>query len=452
MPKKILLADDSITIQKVITITFATEDYEVVIVGDGDSAIKKARELKPDLIMADVAMPGKTGYEVCEAAKKDAALRHIPVMLLAGTFEPLNKAEAGRVKADDSIIKPFESQELLDKVAALLAKGAAVKTQEAEISAVEPEPEVLAVEPEPIEAQAPPPPKPLSRPTAPPRPVAPLPKAPEPEIGGIDEMFGPSGDFLGGEEEAVKPPVTDKEFTIGEQGGGFMDLEFSEEEMKPSAPLKPTPPRVEPSKPKFEQEQTKVSAPPRVAPPPPKPEPPEPKFEPEPFGFEPPKEDIFETPAFDFSRPTEPVMEEPFRWEPVAEAKPAPEEVSPEPVEAIEVEKPEPPKIEVREAKRQPEPPAPSAEAPSFAMRDAGRPVVSKVVESAVKAAEERVKEEANERLKGVGISQDKLEDTIAKIAREVIEEIAWEVVPELAEELIAAEFSRFKEAWAKAR
>ena len=87
MSKKILLADDSVTIQKVITITFASEDYELEVVGDGDAAIRKAKEFLPDIILADVAMPGKTGYEVSEIIKKDRRTSHIPVLLLAGTFE-----------------------------------------------------------------------------------------------------------------------------------------------------------------------------------------------------------------------------------------------------------------------------------------------------------------------------------------------------------------------------
>src|SRR3990172_4091936 len=125
MPKKILLADVSITIQKVISITFASEDYDLIIVGDGDAAVAKIKEVKPDLIVADVAMPGKTGYEVCEIIKQDPGLRHIPVILLSGTFEPLNDKEARRVKADDHIVKPFESQELIEKVKNLLAKPSA---------------------------------------------------------------------------------------------------------------------------------------------------------------------------------------------------------------------------------------------------------------------------------------------------------------------------------------
>ena len=124
MPKKILLADDSVTIQKVIAITFSTEDYDLTVVADGETAIRKAKEIRPALVMADVAMPGKSGYEVCEAVKKDPALKGVPVLLLAGTFEPLNREEAARVKADDSIVKPFESQELLDKVRGLLERAA----------------------------------------------------------------------------------------------------------------------------------------------------------------------------------------------------------------------------------------------------------------------------------------------------------------------------------------
>ena len=135
MAKRILLADDSITIQKVISITFAAEDYELVVTGDGETALKKAREARPDLIIADVAMPGKTGYEVCRAVKEDPALKGVPVLLLAGTFEPLNKDEAMRAGADESIVKPFESQELLDKVRELLSRSESASAAEAPLAA-----------------------------------------------------------------------------------------------------------------------------------------------------------------------------------------------------------------------------------------------------------------------------------------------------------------------------
>ena len=99
MPKTLLLADDSVTIQKVVGISFANEDVRLVMVDNGDAAIARARQERPDLILADVVMPGKSGYEVCEAIKADPALRHIPVLLLTGTFEAFDNERASRAGA-----------------------------------------------------------------------------------------------------------------------------------------------------------------------------------------------------------------------------------------------------------------------------------------------------------------------------------------------------------------
>lgn len=123
MSKKLLLADDSITIQKVIGITFANEDYALDIVDNGDDALGKAKADRPDLILADVYMPGKNGYELCEAVKADKNLAGVPVLLLTGTFEPFDEERARAAGAEDWIAKPFESQALIDKVEDLLAKG-----------------------------------------------------------------------------------------------------------------------------------------------------------------------------------------------------------------------------------------------------------------------------------------------------------------------------------------
>ncbi|ALC15908.1 putative histidine kinase [Desulfuromonas soudanensis] len=121
MSKKLLLADDSITIQKVIGITFANEDYELTVVDNGDAALEKARILRPDLILADVFMPGKNGYELCAAIRQDPGLSHVPVLLLTGTFEPFDEGKARQAGATDWISKPFESQGLIDRVEKLLA-------------------------------------------------------------------------------------------------------------------------------------------------------------------------------------------------------------------------------------------------------------------------------------------------------------------------------------------
>lgn len=118
---KLLLADDSITIQKVVNLTFADEGIEVISVGDGNSAMAKFEEFTPDLVMADINMPGLSGYEICERIRQNEATRRIPVILLVGSFEPFDEAEAQRVGANDYLTKPFQSiRQLVTKVSDLL--------------------------------------------------------------------------------------------------------------------------------------------------------------------------------------------------------------------------------------------------------------------------------------------------------------------------------------------
>ncbi len=147
--RKLLLADDSITIQKVVDLTFADEGVEVVSVSNGRDAIDRLSEFLPDVVLADVFMPQMSGYEVCEYIKQNEKLKHIPVMLLVGSFEPFDEAEARRVGADDTVTKPFQSiRRLIDKVGALVGGRPAeeqIPTAElpkAEV-AQEPEPERL---------------------------------------------------------------------------------------------------------------------------------------------------------------------------------------------------------------------------------------------------------------------------------------------------------------------
>jgi len=124
MPKTILLADDSVTIQKVVAISFASEDVKVVTVDNGDDAISKTREIHPDIVLADVVMPGKNGYQVCEAIKGDPALAQIPVLLLTGTFEAFDETRARSVGSAGHIAKPFEAQALVAEVRRLIAAAA----------------------------------------------------------------------------------------------------------------------------------------------------------------------------------------------------------------------------------------------------------------------------------------------------------------------------------------
>ena len=106
MPK-ILVADDNSNIQKMVTLALAEHHMEVVAVGNGEVAVRRLPDVKPDLILADVFMPVRNGYEVCEFVKNDPQFAHVPVILLVGAFDPLDEKEAHRVCADGILKKPF---------------------------------------------------------------------------------------------------------------------------------------------------------------------------------------------------------------------------------------------------------------------------------------------------------------------------------------------------------
>jgi CheY-like chemotaxis protein len=122
MTRTILLADDSVTIQKVVELTFLDEDFRVVTVGDGAEAIGRLASERPDLVIADVHMPGADGYQVAEAVGRE--LPGTPVLLLVGTFEVFDSDRAEATGAAGFLKKPFDSQELLRRVQDLLASGA----------------------------------------------------------------------------------------------------------------------------------------------------------------------------------------------------------------------------------------------------------------------------------------------------------------------------------------
>ena len=127
MARKLLLADDSITIQKVVELVLAEEGYDIKATGNGEDALSALSSFKPDVVLADIDMPKMNGYQLCERIKTNPATKNIPVILLAGAFEPLDDELARNVGAEDFIVKPFESQELIDKINAVLSGGAAVK-------------------------------------------------------------------------------------------------------------------------------------------------------------------------------------------------------------------------------------------------------------------------------------------------------------------------------------
>jgi CheY-like chemotaxis protein len=118
---KLLLADDSVTIQKVIELTFADEDITVIAVGDGRQAMQQAAAERPDIVLADVGMPEHDGYEVAAFIKNTPDLAHIPVLLLTGAFEPIDEGRARASRCDGVLVKPFEPQMVITRVKDLIA-------------------------------------------------------------------------------------------------------------------------------------------------------------------------------------------------------------------------------------------------------------------------------------------------------------------------------------------
>src|ERR1700734_2145942 len=104
---KILIADDNANIQKMVALAFEERGIQVVSVGNGEAAVRRIPDLNPDLVLADIFMPVRNGYEVCEFVKKDERFAHVPVILLVGAFDPLDEKEARRVGADGVLKKPF---------------------------------------------------------------------------------------------------------------------------------------------------------------------------------------------------------------------------------------------------------------------------------------------------------------------------------------------------------
>jgi CheY-like chemotaxis protein len=132
MSGTILLADDSLTIQKVVELTFADTNYRVVAVSSGDELLDRMGDANPDLIICDVIMPGKDGYDVCEEIKSNPDWLHLPVILLTGTFEPFDRDRAVAAGCSEIITKPFEAQKLVETVERLLGPAPAEAAGEVE--------------------------------------------------------------------------------------------------------------------------------------------------------------------------------------------------------------------------------------------------------------------------------------------------------------------------------
>ena len=388
MGNRLLLADDSITIQKVVGIIFANEDYDLTVVDNGAAALEKAREAVPDVMLVDALMPEKNGYEVCQEVRADASLQHVPLLLMTGAFEPFDEEKAHRCGADDFISKPFESQQLVDKVKQLIELGrqrfTSAAPQAEETAAAEPESMFIPIPTAPWEAPAD---------------EAASTFEPLPEMFGTllepTESAGPidiQASTVSSEEFAVEVV----EASPSDDPWGVFELSATDEEPIASA--------AEPVDMSFQAEES------------------EPAFQPD---AELPRfEDAIEPPTAFVPDQPEP------KWAPVEE-------------ETFTFQEEDIPQQGDMDSfavgLNEPQPAAAMVEPDSFA--EAGEFAQSVPVESA--AFYEHAVEPAESAPAALGEAQ--LKAILSQLSKETIEKIVWEVVPDLAETLIREEIRKIK-------
>src|SRR5581483_3539411 len=123
MAKRIVIVDDSVTIQKAFAMTFAGEDVTLMSARTADEGLSMARQVQADLVIADGVMPGRSGYELCSAVKSDPTLQRTAVYILTSSHQPYDDVLGRQSGADGHILKPFETNAIIEKVRDALAKG-----------------------------------------------------------------------------------------------------------------------------------------------------------------------------------------------------------------------------------------------------------------------------------------------------------------------------------------
>lgn len=424
---KILLADDSVTIQKVVELTFSDEASQVVAVSDGATAFEKAQMDRPDIILSDVIMPGMNGYEFCYKIKSDPGLKDIPFLFLKGTFESFDEEKAKQCGANGYIVKPFESQELINKVKELITRSSSPEAPSPAQEAPSVQPEVPAPSPPAPPAASPPAPPPPSPPMPQaammsPAEIQPAPAAPPageagPGDAGIEDIAPPppaAEDNLFEEAAEEKNREEDlwSEVSLRDTKAPLVEDNVLEEESfwGTSEEMEGSPPAEEPSAAvagenfieEVEEAEimdlTEEAETPAAPPPPSSPTPVE-------------AEELFEpfVPPEAIQVAPEPEVAEIPVAPPAAQASPAP---SPEPEGAITAVPP----------------PAPVTDAPAAAAPRTGgmglEDVLGSKIEEAVRAH---------------------LGPAIGETAARIVEEVAWEVIPDLAESMIRNEIERIR-------
>jgi CheY-like chemotaxis protein len=392
MGTKLLLADDSITIQKVVGIIFSNEDYELTVVGDGTHALEKARESIPAIMLVDAIMPGRNGYEVCQEVRADATLKNIPLLLMTGAFEPFDENMARECGADDFISKPFESQQLVGKVKALLEIG-----KQRSAAASQPVTVTPYIQPSEQDFEAT-----LADPWDEPAQEVVAPFAPIPEM--FDDSFigTESAEFDSGTVATLEPLSNGLEVieaAPGDDPWGVFDLIDLEEPT--------TLPEIPSDVAELEPEESHAAAP---------------------YGEQAFKE------ITELESPLQVAVSEEFetKWEHVEE-------------EVFNYQFEEPTPTGDAFAVGLGEPLAMLANEPEqFSVMDVFEPE-SEIVHEELLAPVEMA-EASPEPVPTAAIGEDQLRAILSQISRDVIEKIVWEVVPDLAENLIREEIRKIKQ------
>jgi CheY-like chemotaxis protein len=403
MGKRILVADDSLTIQKAFAMVLSGQDYTLVFARSVDEALAAAKAGRPDLVYADSVMGGGSGYDLCASIKADPGLRGIPVHILTSNQNPYDEVRALRAGADGQFIKPFDSQSLLDGVSAALVAPLAA-------------PAPVRVGPGPVVSAAT-------------RPAPAAPRAPV-EHGNTTEEIEPS-------DEAADQAADDDnygEFTIERSSAPTPAATWSARPPTwPGANARtatPSPPAaVPPSRP---------SLIPGVSPPAPavpvRPGPALPGVIPAPPPTSPPRtaapRTIMGFPAAGGSQTSPPATA--ASAAPPLPAKPiVPRPSSPVPAPVMPRPTPPPPTAVSSGAMPVAAPPMRKTGSVSIPIPQSMPAPVVAAVSSAI-----------DQKMAAIA-TRGKEYEAIAKLSREIIEQVVWEVVPELAEAIIKQEIDR---------
>jgi CheY-like chemotaxis protein len=207
MAKTLLLADGSVTIQRVIELTFSHEDVRVVSVPDGARAIQWLETERCDIVLVDVDLPEVDGYSVAAHMKKSSRLQRVPVLLLAGAFDPVDQDRVRSIGVDGVVVKPFEPQVVVARVKELLAAAPPPVKREVRTTAPMTGPSdspALAVLRSAAESRQGD--EPGRRPTKP-EPVFPRRAVPDPEPAPVPRVAQERGTMPIGQPEPLEPPA-----------------------------------------------------------------------------------------------------------------------------------------------------------------------------------------------------------------------------------------------------